>query len=161
MTDESTAISLVAKSQRSDKAELLSQFYDKWKDEPLVIDKWLRAQSTANCLETLEIVESLTKHPGFDKTNPNKVYSLILGFTHGNPVCFHSEDGSGYDFLLRWIKELDTINPQVASRLVSALNGWGKYTPLLRDQMKTTLESVASIENLSPDVAEIVSKNLT
>ena len=160
MTDESIAVSLICKSARDDKTQLLDTFYQRWKDEPLVIDKWLRAQATAPTADTLDTVNKLAKHPGFDYKNPNKVYALILGFTHGNPLCFHAKNGEGYAFLQEWLAILDPVNPQVAARLVSALNGWDKYTPELRDLMQTCLKNISETPDLSSDVKEIVSKNL-
>ena len=86
--------------------------------------------------------------------------SLILGLTHGNPFCFHARNGSGYAFLVKWIKILDEANPQVASRLVTAMNGWQKYTPELAQKMEFSLKEIATWPHLSNDVREIVTKNL-
>ena len=160
MTDSAAAITFICRSNRTDRIDLLDGFYRQWKDEPLVVDKWLRAQATVPHESTLETVNKLTRHPGFDFTNPNKVYALILGFTHGNPFCFHADNGSGYAFIANWIEKLDPINPQVAARLVSALNGWEKYKPVLGQKMKQTLINISSLSNLSNDVSEIVAKNL-
>jgi aminopeptidase N len=160
MTDSASAITLICRSNRQDRQILLDQFYQQWKHEPLVVDKWLRAQAMAPLATTLNTVQELTLHPGFDFKNPNKVYALILGFTHGNPYCFHAADGSGYQFISNWVEKLDPINSQVAARLVSALNGWKKYRPDLRNKMKHTLMEISSFPNLSKDVSEIIEKNL-
>ena len=135
-------------------------FTTRWKDEPLVVDKWLRIQATVPHEETLSRVESLGRHDAFDAANPNKVYSLLVAFSHANPVCFHARDGSGYRFIRRWVAQLDPANPQVSARLVSAFTNWKKYIPELKEQMRATLEEIARLPKLSPDVAEIVSKSL-
>ncbi len=160
MTDAASAIRFIARSSCSAKQSLLDGFYEKWKDEPLVVDKWLQAQAVIPHESTLGVVENLTRHPSFDHTNPNKVYSLILGFTHGNPYCFHAADESGYAFLVKWIEKLDPVNPQVAARLVSALNSWGKFTADLQQKMKKSLLKISSLPNLSRNVSEIVDKTL-
>lgn len=160
MTDSASAIAFIARSLRTDKQQLLDDFYQQWKEEPLVVDMWLRAQATFAHDSTLSNVKKLTEHVGFDVTNPNKVYALILGFTHGNPYCFHADDGSGYQFLKHWVEKLDPINPQISARLVSALNGWSKYKSGIRDKMKKTLIEISSLPKLSNDVGEIVEKNL-
>ena len=161
MTDSASAISHIANSGREDKQLLLEDFYQKWNSEPLVVDKWLRVQATADRPDTLKTVERLTRHAAFDFRNPNKVYSLILAFTHANPHCFHSLDGSGYAFLEHWVARLDKINPQVSARLISALNNWTKYLPDLSELMHATLTRIGNIPDLSPDVSEIVEKNLS
>ncbi len=160
MTDSAQALALICRSSCPQKELILDDFYQQWKDEPLVVDNWLRAQARAADSGTLERVRVLTRHPGFDYLNPNKAYSLLLGFTHGNPVCFHAEDGSGYDFLLEWVETLDPVNPQVCARLASALNNWRKYKPALRDRMRETLDRILGMDGLSTDVREIVTRSL-
>lgn len=160
MTDAAAAITCISRSNRTDREQILAEFYNHWQHEPLVIDKWLKAQAISPLSTTLDNVVKLTSHPGFEKTNPNKVYSLILGFTHGNPSQFHASSGMGYEFIHQWIKILDPINPQVAARLASALNNWKKYRPDLMAKMQKTLENISAIGGLSRDVAEIVNKSL-
>ncbi len=160
MTDSAAAIGGIARSGQPGKNQHLDAFYEQWKHEPLVVDKWLRTQATVVGPDTLENVIRLSNHSAFDYANPNKVYSLILGFTHGNPSCFHAEDGSGYQFLFQWVEILDPINSQVSARLVSALNNWKRYTPDLKEKMHQTLLNISELPNLSKDIAEIVEKNL-
>ncbi len=160
MTDSASAINFIARSLRDDKQQIMDEFAEQWKSEPLVLNKWFRAQATFAHESTLSKVENLTHHPSFDFTNPNKVYALILGFTHANPFCFHAEDGAGYQFIIHWVKKLDPLNPQVCARLVSSLNGWNEYKPALKAKMKKTLTDISALTNLSDDVNEIVSKNL-
>ena len=56
--------------------------------------------------------------------------------------------------------ELDKLNPQVASRTARCLENWRRYTPELADLMFQTLKYVASRENLSANVREIIEKAL-
>ena len=77
-----------------------------------------------------------------------------------NPVAFHAKDGSGYDFLTDAIIELNAINPQIASRLLTPLREWKRYTPDRQEKMKASLERILATKDLSPDVYEIASKSL-
>lgn len=43
--------------------------------------------------------------------------SLIGAFASSNPAAFHAEDGSGYQFLVEMLTELNQRNPQVRLRL--------------------------------------------
>ncbi len=160
MTDSVAALVALANSSKADRQTLLDDFYRRWQNEPLVVDKWLRIQASVPRAETLARVKSLTRHAAFDPTNPNKVYSLILGFSHANPSCFHAADGAGYRFAARWVAQLDSANPQVAARLASAFTHWRKYAPTLKAQMRAALREIADLPNLSRDVAEIVGKSL-
>ena len=64
--------------------------YAKWRDEPLVVDKWFGAEAGSRLPGTVARVRELTFHPAFTLKNPNKVYAL-LGSFGGNsgqfPCC--------------------------------------------------------------------------
>src|SRR5690606_18638871 len=98
MSDAIAALSALANIDAPERQTALDHFYAKWKDEALVVDKWLAVQATSRLPDTLARVKALQEHPGFSIKNPNKVYALIGGF-RGNQVHFHAADGSGYLFL--------------------------------------------------------------
>ncbi|OMP14268.1 hypothetical protein COLO4_00113 [Corchorus olitorius] len=87
------------------------------------------------------------------------VYSLIGGFC-GSPVNFHAKDGSGYNFLGEIVLQLDKINPQVASRMVSAFSRWRRFDESRQKLAKAQLEKIISANGLSENVFEIASKSL-
>jgi hypothetical protein len=76
----------------------LSEFYEEWKEEPLVILKWLALVAGSNLEGNVARVQDLLTHPAFVITNPNNCYSVFLGFARSH-VNFHAVDGSGYNFL--------------------------------------------------------------
>lgn len=76
----------------------LDEFYQEWKDDSLVILKWLGLQTASNVKGNLHNVQQLLEHPAVNITNPNTCYSVFLGFAR-SPVNFHAEDGSGYKFM--------------------------------------------------------------
>ena len=160
MTDSMAALRTLADSTNPGRRERLDEFYRRWKDEPLVVNKWLRIQATVPAADTLAQVDALSRHDVFDASNPNQVYALLVGFSHANPLCFHARDGSGYRFIRDWVAQLDPINPQVSARLVSAFTHWKKYIPELKEPMRATLDEIAALPKLSRDVGEIVSKSL-
>ena len=161
MTDRISALSAIANSHHPERWSQLESFYQDWKHEDLVVDKWFRMQAVARQRDVLDIVEKLCVHPAFEYKNPNKVYALILGYSQGNPSGFHRIDGAGYRFLSRWISKLDQINPQVSARLAAAFNGWRKMIPALGEKMRAELESIQAADTLSADVKEIVNRALT
>jgi len=159
MTDVSAALAAVVHADRAAGDALLADFYEKWQDDPLVVDKWLMLQAICILPGTLQRVTDLLHHPAFSMKNPNKVRSLIGAFC-SNLHQFHAEDGSGYVFLTERIMELDPVNPQIASRLLTPLTQWRRYDDNRQALMKHQLERIASREGLSRDVAEIVEKSL-
>ena len=162
MTDEIAALSILCNSSCDDKMldEALSRFHAKWHEDPLVLDKWFSVQAASTRPGTLERIKELTIHPEFSWRNPNRVRSVMAVLGNSNPYIFHQVDGAGYAFFAEKVIDLDTINSQIAARLVSAFNRWKKYDEKRRDMMKNQLEQILNTPNLSRDVFEIVSKAL-
>lgn len=161
MTDEIAAfVCLINSSFGTEKAAALQSFYDKWCNEALVLNQWLMVQAGCPTPGTLEHVKTLMEHPAFDIKNPNKVRALIGTFCGQNTVNFHQPDGAGYRFLADQVITLDKLNPQIAARLLAPLGKWGKYPQASQLMMKTELERILAIGDLSKDVYEVVSKSL-
>ena len=160
MTDVLAALTALAQRQDAIADRSLDEFYERWQTDPLVVDKWLAVQATSRRPDTLERVRELTLHPAYNVKNPNKVYALLRSFGQANPVCFHVSDGAGYRFFGEQIAHVDALNPQVAARLVGALNDWRRYDDSRQLQMRRTLETLRDTAHLSRDVREIVGKAL-
>ncbi|BBB30150.1 aminopeptidase N [Neptunomonas japonica] len=161
MTDSQAALSLVVHSNFVKAGEvILDQFYQRWIDQPLVVNQWLSVQASNPQRGALVQVENLMKHEAFNLQNPNKVRSLIASFCSLNPVNFHAIDGSGYRFLAEQVITLNSLNPQIASRLVTPLTRWKRYNLDRQDIMRKQLQRIMDSGELSRDVFEVVSKSL-
>ncbi|MFT5173875.1 MAG: aminopeptidase N [Gammaproteobacteria bacterium] len=160
MTDQIAALQMLANSNTLERDHALSVFEQRWRDDPLVMDKWFSAQATAHLPETLTQVQNLLEHPGFDRLNPNRVRALISAFCQGNPLRFNAADGSGYRFAADQIIAIDAANPQLAARLLGSFGRWRRYDESRQMLMRSALERVQSTAALSKDAYEIVSKTL-
>ncbi len=160
MTDVIGAIAALANFQSVERDETLAHFYDRWQKDPLVIDKWFILQATSTLENTLEKVKALLSHKDFTLKNPNKVRSLIGSFCNMNHVRFHDSSGEGYRFLAEQIIRLDSINPQVAARLVSPFTTWKRYEKKRQALIYEQLKYISQKQGLSNDVGEIVLKSL-
>jgi aminopeptidase N len=138
----------------------LAEFYERWKDEPLVIDKWFAIQARDPDEGALGRVLGLTAHPDFDITTPNRLRALIATFVNFNPARFHDPSGAGYRFLADQILIVDAFNPMTASRLVEPLCGWANYAPELGALMREQLARLAAAPDLSKNVFEQVTRAL-
>jgi aminopeptidase N len=159
MTDRLAAFNALISSSYPERTVLIDDFYEQWQDNTLVLDKWFALQAMSPKLETLEAVQALLEHSKFSMSNPNKVRALIGAFT-SNLVGFHRQDGLGYQFLADRVIELNTINPQVAARMVGVFNHWKSYAEPNKSLMNEQLKRISSTDNLAKDVTEIVSKAL-
>jgi len=160
MTDQLAALTVIVESNNPAKAQCLDSFYQQWSDEALVIDKWFTLQACSSADDTFTIVNSLLNHPAFELTNPNRVRSLLGAFSQANQLHFHAANGQGYQLLADQIIALNSINPQVASRMVSALTQWKRFDENRQKLMKNELERIISTADISKDVYEIASKSL-
>jgi aminopeptidase N len=160
MTDRVAALGLLAESDLPERARALADFYARWRDDPLVIDKWFALQATAQRPDALDTVTGLLGHEAFTLKNPNRVRALLGAFAIGNPTGFHRPDGAGYALIADHVLALDPRNPQVASRLAQPFSRWRRYDPARQDHMRTQLERILAAPKLSRDVYEIASKSL-
>ncbi len=167
MTDRAAALSALlgttaTAAGAAAAAKALADFYQRFANEALAIDKWFALQAMqrgAPAQPTLEKVRQLLTHPAFSLKNPNRARALLFSFCTANPAQFHAADGSGYAFWAEQVIALDQINPQVAARLARVLERWRHFTPALREQMHGALQQVATAAQ-SRDVGEIVEKAL-
>ncbi|CAI5949277.1 unnamed protein product [Closterium sp. NIES-64] len=160
MTDQFAALAALCLNPGAAREEALQAFYEQWKHDGLVMNKWLSLQAASSIPGNVEAVKKLMEHPAFIITEPNKVYSLIGGF-NSCAVNLHAADGSGYRFLADVVLQLDKINAQVAARMVSAFTRWRRYDEARQALAKVELERILSAEGLSENVYEIVSKSLS
>jgi len=158
MTDYEAAFSVLVDLDSSEADRAIAEFYDRWRDEPLVLDKWFRMQAMSGSPAAFDRVVALSNHPDFNLANPNRARSLLFSFAAGNPVAFHRADGEAYRFVADRVVELDAINPQVASRIVSSFNQWRRFEPGRAALMKAQLERIAGQPGISKDVLEIVER---
>ena len=164
MTDVMAALTYLVNAKSSLAKTLaesaLAEFYQRWQHESLVVNQWLSVQATCALPGTLEKVKALQQHPAFDGKNPNKIRALISSFCNGNAVNFHANAGEGYRFLADQVIHLNAQNPQIASRLLTPLTKWKKYTQETQGLMRAELERIMAEPDLSKDVYEVVSKSL-
>jgi aminopeptidase N len=160
MTDRMAALETLALHDRPERAAALDDFYKRYADDPLIIDKWLALQAVIPEPATLDRVRELTKHPAFSITNPNRIRALIASFALANHTQFNRGDGQGFDFVADFVLGLDPKNPQVAARLMSAFRSWRALEAERRAKAEVALRRVAAAPALSPDLHDIVARTL-
>jgi aminopeptidase N len=160
MTDRMAALGTLSLHDVPERKAAFEDFYQRYQDDPLIIDKWFVLQATTPDSSTLDRVRELTGHPAFSMANPNRVRSLIGSFAQGNPTQFNRADGLGYEFVADRILALDPNNPQVASRMTTAFKSWRVLESGRRDRAQAALKRIAEAPKLSRDVGDIVQRAL-
>jgi aminopeptidase N len=159
MTDQIGALSLLCDTNREEKQAALWQFYERWKKDGLVMNKWFAVQAGTRQPDALEQVQRLSQDPAFDLKNPNKVRSLF-GVYSQNLKAFHRADGAGYAYLADRILEIDRLNPSAASHLAAAFKKFAKLDADRKAPMEKALIRILALPDLSPHTYEIASKIL-
>ena len=159
MTDRLAALMTLANGDAPERLVALDQFYDRYRGNSLVIDKWFSTQALSSRDATLDAVIALTGHPNFSLSNPNRFRSLIGAFSV-NQRAFHADDGRGYAFLADWILLLDPVNPQTAAKMVPPLGRWRRFDAARAGMMRAALERLVAMPGVSKDVFEQASKSL-
>ena len=160
LTDRLAALRAIAfHAHEEQRATILEAFYRDWQHEVLVVNHWFQVQAAIPDAGAVSRVRELLSHPAFELRNPNKVRALIGGFAGQNPVNFHRLDGAGYRLLGDVVLQLNPLNPQIASRLLTPLTKWRSFTGR-SEMMRAELQRLARAPDLSTDVYEVVSKSL-
>jgi aminopeptidase N len=159
MTDRQGALGVLVSLEAPERQQALDAFYQRFHNDPLVLDKWFALQAAAQRADTVDQVLKLAQNPDFAITNPNRLRS-VAGTFGANHWAFHSADGRGYGFLADMIIAADKLNPQIAARLVPPFGRWRRFEPKRSAMMRAALERIAATPGLSKDVYEQVTKSL-
>jgi aminopeptidase N len=160
MTDRMAALSTLSLHEGPSRERAIADFYKRFADNALVVDKWFSLQAMSPEPETLDKVRALTAHPAFSFANPNRVRSLIGAYAQSNPPQFNRADGAGFDFIAGVILSLDPKNPQLAARMATAFRTWRMLEEGRRAKAQAALSRIKMTANLSRDLLDIVERAL-
>jgi aminopeptidase N len=160
MTDMIAGLATLTRMESPLRDRAFTHFHDRFRGDPLVLDKWMSLQAGSPLAEAAEAVRGLMKHPAFDIRNPNRVRALIGAFS-ANHLRFHGADGSGYRLVGEVVRTLDGINPQVAARLAGAFESWRRYDAKREALMRAELAAIRDLPGISPNLVEVAGKMLS
>jgi aminopeptidase N len=160
LTDRLAALRILVHLHLDEAGDALQRFYERYRGNPLVLDKWFAVQATAPAHATFDRVEALAGDPAFSLKNPNRVYALIRSFAAANPVGFNRPDGAGYRFVAEIVAKLDPQNPSVAARIATAFRSYRMLEPMRRNLAEGALRQIRGLESPSRDLADIVARTL-
>ncbi|MCP4354300.1 MAG: aminopeptidase N [Proteobacteria bacterium] len=156
MTYEIGALKTLLNSEDSKTREdAASVFYEKWKDDSLVMNSWFGVQTINPIACDLNKIKELSRSPAFDINNPNKFRAVFNIFTKN--VNFHNEEA--YEFMAKMIIKFDKTNPHLARGLVKSFINYKEYakpySKIMLEQLKRINEQVSSAA-----LKEILGKSL-
>ena len=144
--------------RESDADAETQMFFERWKDDPNVMDKWFSLQiAYAPPSAAVETARKLTEHALFDFKRPNR-FRAVIGPLTGNFAGFHDASGAGYAFVAEWLIKMDQINPQTAARIATAFETLAMFDGDRQGMMRDALERLR--QSPSRDMGEITARIL-
>src|SRR6185437_12237285 len=159
MTDMIAGLAALSRMNSQKRDDAFALFYDRFRSDPLVLDKWMMLQAGSPLPGTVDGVRALMTHPHFDIKNPNRVRSLVGAFS-GNHLRFHARDGRGYALVGETVRALDGLNPKMSAGMASAFENWRRYDADRQALMRAELEKTLKTEGISPNLFEVATKIL-
>ncbi len=160
MTETIAALEALGASGSAEFDDALLRFYERWRVNPLVIDKWFAVQASSPRDDALTRAENLRQHADFNTRNPNRVRSLAAAFAMRNPRAFHRADGAGYRLLVSLVEEIDPLNPALAARLLTPFESWKRFDEGRQAHARAALQHLAGLPSLSKNTSEVVDRTL-
>lgn len=159
MSERLVALDLLENYAPDMAAEALRDFYARYQNQTLVMNKYFSVRASCRRDGTLERVKALQNDPAYDSKVPNLVRSLIGSFAR-NPIAFYQDSGEGFVFVADKVIEIDALNPQIASGLAGAFKNYGRLSIEQKTLMGVELDRIKNYPSISNNVYEIVSKIL-
>jgi aminopeptidase N len=160
MTEKMAALEALGQVEGDAFDAALAVFLDRWRDSPLVVDKWFSVQAAAPRADAAARVRRLKAHPLFTIRNPNRARALAAAFAMRNLRAFHAADGAGYDFLAEVVQEADALNPALAARLMTPFESWRRFDARRQSGARAAIDRLAGAPSLSRNVREMIDRTL-
>ncbi|SDE13539.1 aminopeptidase N [Aquimonas voraii] len=159
LTDRLAALTVLIHGSAEQADAALDAFQQRVGEDLLLNDKWIAAVATRPQPAALDDVLDLLSSPHWHPRNPNRVRALLGSFARSNPAAFHRADGAGYALLFAQLPKIDALNPQVAARLLGALEAWQRFDADRRELIEAGLRGLAA-QGLSRDCGEMLERLL-
>ncbi|MCC7035777.1 MAG: aminopeptidase N C-terminal domain-containing protein, partial [Alphaproteobacteria bacterium] len=164
MTERYSALATLSRIPPSGAADTrqiaLDAFYERYKDNPNVVEKWLSLNASIADGDPIQRVKDLMKHPSFDETNPNLVFALMGGFISGNNTLYHDKNGEGYKFLADTVIHMNEVNPHTATGLAKRFMQFKRYDKDRQDLMVREMKRIMETPQLDSGIKEVLGKAL-
>lgn len=159
MTERMSALCALNAEDDAYRQQALSDFYTRFAEQPLVIDKWFSLQACIDSDDMFEKISEFVNHAEFNIDNPNRFRAFIGSFARDNPRYFHQENGAGYRFVGAQIERIMASNPQVSASMLKVFAIAPKLDATRKAHIKLELERLEKLAQIV-DVKEIITRIL-
>ena len=141
LTDRMTFFRLLLRVNGSDDLheEISDEFYQRFKDESLVVEKWLSAYIGGPALTAREKIAKIEAMGLLESATPNR-WRAVFGSFVENWENFHLADGSGYDFYTERLIQDASEHGSVVRRGIQPFAYLHRYDASRCEHMRRCLE---------------------
>ena len=154
MTLSKAALNVFTRINCSERVLISQIFFNKWKNNPLVLDSWFFFKASIEIDDNQKSIENLFNNKYFDFKSPNTLRSILNGYVTRNSF-FHSIDGSGYKYIAKKIIYFDKSNPIIISRFLKVFTNFRRYENPHKTNMLKVLNEIKEKE-LSSNTREVI-----
>jgi aminopeptidase N len=159
MTDQFSGIYLINSFFETQAEKTNEEFYQKWRKEDLVLQKWINTQTLGSDQKLFIKVFQLKSLPEYNSSVPNYVRSLWGSFAR-NYSMFHHESGTGYKIIADQIIELDSINRSMAAALAKTYRIKTSVSEKNKTMINNELQRILDQPKISNNLAEVADQIL-
>lgn len=144
LTDRLAFFKLLLRVDENDqlKEEVAQQFFAKYQDNSLIVERWMSAQVMNQEGDPVKAIEKFESAGLLEKPTPNRWRAAYSAYTD-NWTHFHKADGSGYKYYTqRLITDAET-QPSLVRRGVQALAYWHRHDADRSEKMRACLEQLS------------------
>ncbi len=139
--------------------DLADEAYQRWSGAPMLVERWMRAQSGARRADTIDRVQRLASGPLYNRADRSVVVALWFPFATRNRSVFHHPSGRGYRVFVDELGELMPTSSGTAVRLVGDLLQFQRFDAHRSALLRVELERMADMQGM-PDFAVGILRHL-
>ncbi len=140
LTDRLTYFKLLLRVDGLDeiKERVAAEFYDRFKNESLVVERWINALVSAPTLDAQDRIAKIEAMGLLQNATPNRWRAVFHSFSE-NWENFHLADGSGYRFYTDRLIQDAPEHASVVRRAIQQLAYFNRHDTGRRDQLRQCL----------------------
>jgi aminopeptidase N len=143
---------------------MLNEMGELYRGDALMTAKWLRFVAKCASNKTVKLLSSIYMNEHkfssmVSKTTPNHIYGLVNSFTFNPYVHWIETDHNnapGYKYITDCVIDIDTKNPNVASKIAEFFTVINNLSPRHQRLMRPCISRILSTPNISENVKEIL-----
>jgi aminopeptidase N len=160
ITEKFDALCLIGHCAHPARAAAFDGFLACYESQPLVVDKWFKAQALSRAPGVIDTIIALEQHPAFDMGNMARVIAYYGSLFRQNRIAFHDRSGKGYAFLADRLLMMDQMGRGHPGYFMAQMDQWRRYDEPRRSLMHQELVRVAATPGISSGLREVVGRTL-